>query len=852
MYLQPDNSGNEISSNENSPFDGLFGSAIDSIRSDDRLRFDDSTIFTNTYFKHTKKHRGSAEAEFDPLLERLGGEMRKRKFRTRGRPKNIELGFGRSTTHKLSPEASILMGKANSSFVANDFNNAVEYLYEVIKISNESPEPYKTLGLIYEELQEFEKSLGLFMVAVHLDPHDSDTLLKIVNISLRQGKMLEAAYFLNKAIIALGSSSSFELHKKLSSIYVSLGDIRKGIFCFYRYLMKPTNPEGQIIDEIAFQSVAQLSIDCNGAEYAISLFERIVEILIKKGPLELFWSPINLLFELLIIQKNYKRIIELLNLYLGSHNVVSLSQDLFSPTIGDNIRSVPEDIYCKYAIAKILTNESANVDFQRLLSLDPILFGDLKVSLSNAYFEKALHSSAIQMLSSLPENYLNSETLFRLGICYQSINEFRRAIDIFSGILAKDPAKESVRISLANLFQQIGRKKEALDLMEASRLVKDIAKDDHLLPEESDYEEMEIQDEIYNTEGGLLNFETNRKYYKSKPKTTKRKRREMIEYTKEDCDEISNHFKRFLILKPDKENFLSNELQKELLKTSFVLWDAAINNVLIFPNKFKSKLLDEPKYLNGLTVKEWSEFFIQHILALENLGFIDAALKASKISLKSSIAKLQPLCKYLRYSILYFHLKKEDFKAVADCLRFVWSEELKGLVPIFYSLVCPNAIEGVKALSSINFFRFISRTCRKKPNFLELSSLRGQLFTLSGSFEEAQKCFRDSYAFVKTEAEECSLDFFLFNSLFHRSMQRTCQRQRETLLESFSYLFKYLHTVETKFSEKLPQAFYNVGRAYHSLGIYGVAECYYSKSVSRDPDFLPSKYNYSLIKCLHN
>ena len=844
-----DYSGDEYSSNGNSPFGNLFNTITDSIKNDERLRFKDNSFLTNTYFKQNKRVKGNTEFEFDPLLERFD-KTKKRKSRKRGRPKKVEFGFGRSTTHKLSSEASFLMGKANSSFVSHDFATAIEYLYEVIKVSNESPEPYKTLGLIYEELQEFEKSLGLFMIAVHLDPQDSDTLLKIVNISLRQGKMLEAVYFLKKSITSLGNSSSFELFKKLSSIHISLGDLRKGIFCFCRYLMRAVISEDHAIDEIAFQTVAQLSIDCNGVEYAISLFERIIEALIKKAPLDLSWSPINLLFELLLIQKDYGRLLELLNLYLESHNLVSLSNDLFSTLPVDKLQSLPEDIYCKYAISKILTENSSDVDFQRLTSLDPVIFGDLRVSLANAYIEKALFADAIQMLITLPESYLNSETLFKLGLCYQNTNEFQLAIDIFSSLLAKDPSKETVRISLANLFQQMGRKKEALDLMEASRLLKDITQISQSSQGGESEDEMEIQDGIYNPEGGLINFEMNRKGHKLKQRTRKRRRREMEEYSKEDCDEISNHFKRFLILKPDKENSLSSDLQREFLKTSFVLWDAAINNALIFPLNSKVKIFDEPKYLNGLTVKDWSEFFIQHVFGLENLGYTDAALKASKISLKSSIGKLQPLCKYLRYSILYFHLKKQDFRAVADCLRFVWSEELAGLVPIFYSLICPNAIEGVKALSSINFFRFISRTVRKKSNFLELGSLRGHLFTLTGSFEEAQKTYRELYSFVKTEAEECSVDFFLFNALFHRSMQRTCFRQRETLLEAFSYLFRYLSTIEAKFKEKLPQAFYNVGRAYHSIGIYGVAECYYSKSLSRDPDFLPSKYNYSLIKCL--
>jgi tetratricopeptide (TPR) repeat protein len=845
-----DSTNERISSEENFPLDCPYEYIIDNIKNGEKPQFKE--LFTNTYFKRDKKSlRENTDVEFDPLLESLN-DTKRRKTRTRGRPKNVELGFGRSTTHKLSSEASILMGKANSSFVSHDFPKAIEYLYEVIKISNESPEPYKTLGLIYEELQEFEKSLGLFMVAVHLDPQDSDTLLKIVNISLGQGRMREAVYFLNKAIISLGNSASFELFTKLSSIHISLGDSRKGIFCFYRYLMKAANSDEYNIDEVAFQNIAQLSIDCNSVDTAISLFERIIDYLIKKKSLEASWSPINLLFELLIIQKNYGRIIELLNVYLDSHGLISLSQDLFSSSIIDKLQPIPEDIYCKYAISKIYTGQTSDINFQRLNSLDPSLFGDLRVSLASALIDNSLYTSAIQLLLHLPDNYFNSETLYKLGLCYQHTNEIQHAIDIYSGILAKDPSKESVRISLADLFQQLGRKKEALDLMEANPLVKDVPKESHTALEDSESESLDIHDEIYDPEGGLLNFETSRRVQKLTQKTYRRKRKEKIEYSPEECSETSNCFRRFLILKPEKDNKLSADLQKEFLKISFILWNVAINNGLIFPPNSKSKLLDDPRYLSGLSVKEWGDFFIQHIFGLENLGHTDAALKAAKTSLKSSIGKIQPLCKYLRYSILYLHYKNQDFKSLADCLRFIWSEESTDQVPYFYSLICPNPIEGVKALSSINFFRFISRTSRKKPNFLELGSLRGHLFTLSGSFEEAQKSFRGLYAFVSTEAEECSVDFFLFNSLFHRSMQRTCQRQKETLLESFSYLFRYLHTVETKFIEKLPQAYYNVGRAYHSLGIYGVAEFYYSKSLSKDPDFLPSKYNSSLIKFLHH
>ena len=71
---------------------------------------------------------------------------------------------------------------------------------QVVRQSPNLVDPYHTLGLIYEELGQVEKSLEFFMIAAHLTPKDNTLWKRLAFLSRDAGKPRQAIYCFTKGI----------------------------------------------------------------------------------------------------------------------------------------------------------------------------------------------------------------------------------------------------------------------------------------------------------------------------------------------------------------------------------------------------------------------------------------------------------------------------------------------------------------------------------------------------------------------------------------------------------------------------------------------------------------------------
>ena len=92
-------------------------------------------------------------------------------------------GMKGSSTIKLDKETARIMGQANSAFVQQDHQKAIELFLEVIRKSPCTHEPYNTLGLIYEEIGDMSKALGYFLISAQLQKTDATLWRKIADES---------------------------------------------------------------------------------------------------------------------------------------------------------------------------------------------------------------------------------------------------------------------------------------------------------------------------------------------------------------------------------------------------------------------------------------------------------------------------------------------------------------------------------------------------------------------------------------------------------------------------------------------------------------------------------------------
>ncbi|KAF0732194.1 hypothetical protein AaE_009237, partial [Aphanomyces astaci] len=79
-------------------------------------------------------------------------------------------GRRRRVTNPVPPEYAELMGEANAAYISGDHAKAIAMLKDFVKKAPTVPDPYHTLGVIYEKLQDRTKAIQFFLIACSLTP----------------------------------------------------------------------------------------------------------------------------------------------------------------------------------------------------------------------------------------------------------------------------------------------------------------------------------------------------------------------------------------------------------------------------------------------------------------------------------------------------------------------------------------------------------------------------------------------------------------------------------------------------------------------------------------------------------
>lgn len=340
----------------------------------------------------------------DVLLERTLSGRRRQKTGVRGRPKKVDFGFGRSTTIKLAPETAKLMGQANMAFVQRHYDDAIAALLEVIRQSPSSHEPYHTLGLVYEEKGELGRAFGYFLLSAHLIKGDLELWNKLTQLAIKLGRRREALYCLSR-VLRMGRIADPEPYWVRSRLYLELDSYRSVVWSFLELLQRRASAI-----EI-WQAVARLALKINLAYEAAALFGRLFTEAFattrsrsRIRPGDVTWSHLNLQLEMFLSCKNYEGAIGAAEQFAPSiwaQSQRTMAADALlagPPSLESILHQVPLDIHAKLAMAYIGLGSGATLPLglDNLGSeLDVESFGDLRVTLGDAFAGAKLHEKAL-------------------------------------------------------------------------------------------------------------------------------------------------------------------------------------------------------------------------------------------------------------------------------------------------------------------------------------------------------------------------------------------------------------------------------------------------------------------------
>ncbi|KAK2580192.1 hypothetical protein KPH14_012456 [Odynerus spinipes] len=374
----------------------------------------------------------------------------------------------------LPPVLQGLMGEANLRFARGETVLAGQMCMEIIRQVPSAPEPFQTLAMIYENDQP-EKSLQFALIAAHLSPRDADQWVRLANLSLESGNIKQAITCYSKAIQA--NPKEIHLYESLIQLQEQSGD-KRAYLKAYTKLLHHLDPEyGEEILKYA-KILAKHYMQENNNEQALDAMEHIF----AKCPELITLEEVNIMTEVLITLKNFKRCLDILTKYTSIwvqlKNTVDddkkvLEQSELSEIPKIESCGMPEDVVvdlkAKFLITLIELNEITMADnlLPKLLKEDPELSGDLFLDVAEAFMGKKEFQRALILLDPLvnSNNFSLAAVWLRHAECWVGCKDLKKAIKSYEVVKQLSPQHLSARLALAKLYKFKGQYTKAAEVL---------------------------------------------------------------------------------------------------------------------------------------------------------------------------------------------------------------------------------------------------------------------------------------------------------------------------------------------------------------------------------------------------
>jgi len=288
------------------------------------------------------------EEEDSDIERQLWGRSRRRRRRGGKRRRGGARRKRSVVATKVPPELASVLGEANMLYVAHQYDEAILLLKDFIKKAPTIPDPYHTLGMIYEDRQDRTKALQFFLIACTLTPQDAELWKRVGRIAKDENNLDQALFCFKKA------SSADPKDKEALFSYAELcreqGDNRRAAEVFRKLTVLIPN------DLSLWMQIAE-AYHCNEQEdEAVDALKTCIEKAAGIEPAMRHHSSkyelnaVNMLADLYITLKKYRNAINVIH-DLDARNAAAQEAGLME---GD-AWGLPLDIAVKMAFATCLS-----------------------------------------------------------------------------------------------------------------------------------------------------------------------------------------------------------------------------------------------------------------------------------------------------------------------------------------------------------------------------------------------------------------------------------------------------------------------------------------------------------------
>lgn len=355
------------------------------------------------------------------------------------------------------------MGEANLRYARGENDLAEKICLEIIRQVPLASEPFLTLAQIHDSNPE--KYLQFSLIAAHLNPADSEQWIRIAQFCIEQNDIKRAINCFTKAIKF--NPKDIELRLKRIELLESIDEDKMAFRCWYSLVFIIPLEQGEFLLQTA-KMVTERFIKAKQ-------YNKALEVMLysyRKVPGLFQNEDLNQLFELLILNNEFKQVVDILCLHTNLQ--VTYHTNNHPTTIIDKV-IIPKLMILDFR-SKLIVSLIHLKAFHLIESLIENIFthinvtdaGDCYLDVAEALMKTEQFSDAIRLLEPLlkSKNYCLAAVWLRHADCYRAIGDCDKAIISYSQVVAMAPQHFDARLTLAALLKQQGRDGEALRALE--------------------------------------------------------------------------------------------------------------------------------------------------------------------------------------------------------------------------------------------------------------------------------------------------------------------------------------------------------------------------------------------------
>ncbi|KAI9357693.1 hypothetical protein DFJ73DRAFT_820836 [Zopfochytrium polystomum] len=801
---------------------------------------------------------------------------------------------GRSR-QKIPPEVSAMIGQATIAYAQKDLDEAFRLLREVIKANMKLPDPWRMLGVMYEETGDEVKALQANFVAAHLNPQDSDLWIRLAKTSRERGKINDVLYCLlkatsakpedpspwyeiamiyidskryKKAMDALQSLLKFNHHfmpavKELASIYIILKEPQSA-FDLYKdaldadfTLPLPDEPVTQIGQGLENEDIFEIGT--------------LTGVIHMKGQYRVQLPELRILIQLCHELKQHDSVVTVVETFVACRRnnllrrrgepIAPLPEDWDLDTDGP-VGSLPIDVIIDLGVSRLWQDDAevARHHFQVLKEIAVGAFPHLFQTVAEAYLAKRMFAQALTMYQQMNENESTDAASTWVGManCLLNMGNLHDAAELYTSALEVEPQNNDWKLQLAEVYNALGETEKSTKLTdEVNKAAVSQAVSEY---EPSPYHRRKL------SKAGVRFGRRPRAEYKGKehagrdddalvvaPKTRRVPEEDpaaIVAQERETLRDNSELWTRMLGL----AEFMHDHIKRvDFLRSARKLIVKFLSCKHLYPaRKYappprrkdlpeNTALLTEDSF-GGITFTQWFEAFSMYGLALTLDGKEEDAYSALTSAMDSNIFYHSDKWRIqIQLQMIASAIYCGNFARVVEVCRFLlgrYKEEND--IYRFYCAVLQGGTTAVSAFASAISYKYFLKQVKvfekklaKDPK--NLANRSPVLWALYGHIMMCGRSYASAVQYygeaVKAAPNDPMLNLSIGLGYLHWAMQRRVDNRHLRVVQAFTFLFRYSELLGSN-----QEALYNIGRALHQLGLVHLAVGYYEQVLEKSKE----------------